>query len=105
MSPSVVKFYSDFYPGQRTTRYIKHLAESGIFMVSIFNKHSSGLIVQRFECQTFHIPKRYTNLFASEWGTLAVTFITSPYSIFSIFPIDFSTLLITVPNSLYCIVR
>jgi hypothetical protein len=41
---------------QCRTRYIKHLAESAKFEDSTFNKLSSGLLVKRFECQTFHIP-------------------------------------------------
>ncbi len=34
---------------ERTTRYIKHLAESANFNGSTFNKHSNGLIGNRFE--------------------------------------------------------
>lgn len=35
--------------GQRTTRYIKHLAESANFKAGTFNKHRNGLIGNRFE--------------------------------------------------------
>lgn len=34
---------------ENTTRYIKHLAESANFKGSTFNKHSNGLIGNRFE--------------------------------------------------------
>jgi hypothetical protein len=35
--------------GQLVTRYIKHLADSADFEVGTFNKHSNGLIGNRFE--------------------------------------------------------
>ena len=49
----------------RSTRYIKHLAESANFKGGTFNKHRNGLIGNRFEMPNVS----YTHpLWCSVWG-------------------------------------